>query len=94
MQRRSVRLGIALATVALVATLAWIASEMVPTARIAWSDEGGARGVTVSAELGEGTCRKELTSTFPWVRIACEPKTGPQGGARVPNALDTAQDGE
>ena len=94
MRRWRSRLGIALVAVALAAVAAWVASQMVPTARIAWSGEDGARGVTVSAELAQATCRKELTATFPWVRISCEPKTEPQGGAGVPNALDTAQDAE
>lgn len=94
MQSRSVRLGIALVTVALVAVAAWVANQMVPTARVAWSGEDGARGITISADLAEATCRKELTQTFPWVRISCAPKTGPAGGAPVPHALDTAQDGE
>ncbi|MDZ7706957.1 MAG: hypothetical protein U5J97_03500 [Trueperaceae bacterium] len=93
MPRWSARIGIALAALSLVALLAWVASQMVPTARISWSDEEGARGVTVSADLAEATCRKELTSTFPWVRISCDPK-GETDGAPVPNDLDTAQDGE
>ena len=94
MRRWRPRIGIALVAVALAAIAAWVASQMVPTARIAWSGEDGARGVTVSAELAQTTCRKELTTTFPWVRISCEPDTGPDDGAGVPNALDTAQDGE
>lgn len=94
MPGRTARIGIALATLSLVAALAWVASQMVPTARISWSDEDGARGVTVSADLAEASCRKELTARFPWVRITCEPKAGTDDGTPVPNELDTAQDGE
>ena len=93
MRRWRSRLAIALVAVTVAAVAAWVASQMVPTARIAWSDDGD-RGVTVSAELGQATCRKELTATFPWVRISCEPEADPDGGERVPTALDTAQDGE
>ncbi len=82
---------------AFVAVVAWVASQMVPTARISWNDDDGARGVTVSADLAQATCRKELTSTFPWVRITCEPKAETneaEGDEGVANDLDTAQDGE
>lgn len=94
MRQWSVRIGIALVAVSLAAMAAWIASQMVPSAQIAWSDEDGAQGVTVSADLGEASCRKQLTSTFPWVRISCEPKDEPEGDPRVTNELDTAQDAE
>lgn len=67
------RRAVLIAALALVtAAAAWIAVWVLQGTRIDWRDADGGPGVTVSAEMPAGTCRKELTASFPWVRFACD----------------------
>lgn len=105
-RRRAVLIGIAALVLAIGA---WIASAIVPTTRISWSDADGRPGLSVSADLPAATCRKEFSREFPWVRIGCEPEEDgpdedgsdepaaapdPVDARSSPSGLDTAQDAE